>query len=46
LAEKISSLLLDEERARILGERGLETSRGCLIDRGVREEAEIILGLI
>ncbi|MEM2226117.1 MAG: glycosyltransferase family 4 protein [Candidatus Bathyarchaeia archaeon] len=46
LADKISSLLLDFERARTLGEKGLETSRGCLIDRGVKEESEIILGMV
>jgi glycosyltransferase involved in cell wall biosynthesis len=46
LAEKISGLLLDEERARVLGENGLAASKGCLIDRGVKEEAEIILGLV
>lgn len=46
LADKISALLLDEERARVLGKNGFETSKGCLIDRGVREESEIILGLM
>jgi glycosyltransferase involved in cell wall biosynthesis len=46
LAEKISDLLSDPNRARILGKNGFATSKKCLIDQGVKAESEVILGLI
>lgn len=46
LAEKVSDLLLDQKLARVLGRNGFATSKECLIDRGVKEELEVILGLM
>lgn len=46
LAERISDLLLSQKLARALGENGFATSKECLIDRGVKEELEVILGLM
>lgn len=46
LAEKISDLLSNPKRARILGKNGFVTSKRCLIDRGVKEESKIILRLV
>lgn len=46
LAEKISGLLLEQKRARVLGKNGFQTSRKCLIDQGLKAESEIVQGLI
>jgi glycosyltransferase involved in cell wall biosynthesis len=46
LAEKISDLLSDPERAKTLGENGFVTSKLCLIDRAVKEESKVIRELI
>jgi len=46
LAEKISDLLSNPKLARILGKNGFITSKRCIIDRGVKEESEVILGMI
>lgn len=46
LAGKVSEILLNPLYAEKLGKNGFFTSRGCLIDRGVKDESEIMLGLI
>jgi len=46
LAEKISNVLLDDQLARKLGENGFVTSRKCTIERGVKDESKIMLGLV
>lgn len=46
LAGKISNVLLDDKLAQKLGENGFETSKECSIERGVKDESEIMLGLV
>jgi glycosyltransferase involved in cell wall biosynthesis len=45
LAENISLLLLEPERARILGENGFLSSKQCTIEQGLKAESEVIIGL-
>jgi glycosyltransferase involved in cell wall biosynthesis len=46
IAEKISTILTDQNLADKLGENGYVTSGKCLIDEGLRAEWEIINRLI
>jgi glycosyltransferase involved in cell wall biosynthesis len=46
LAEKISNVLTDEKVAHTIGENGFLTSRKCLMDDGLRAEAEVMQELL
>ncbi|MEM4311551.1 MAG: glycosyltransferase family 4 protein [Nitrososphaerales archaeon] len=46
LAYKISYLLNNPKKARILGNKGYDTSKKCLIDEGVKVESDILLGFL
>jgi len=46
LAEKISNILTDEKVAHTIGENGFLTSRKCLMDDGLRAEAEVMQELL
>jgi glycosyltransferase involved in cell wall biosynthesis len=46
LADKISSLLSDQDLARSLGKNGYKTSRQCSLERGLKMEAELMINSI
>lgn len=46
LADKMLTLVSDKRRARLMGERGCSTSKRCYIDEGVKDESDVIAGVV